>query len=127
MAKPPHEYLTPVHSSKSIISPKGALSTKFSSSKLIKESEICYDKSDKKFDPIKEVPESMYSSVNNSNQFNLKKWVIESNQSFTKDGYEQQEAEHIGEGELTSVYKTTSSDNASHVIFKVFKVLKLLF
>lgn len=39
------------------------------------------------------------------------------------DGYENQEAELIGEGPLTAVYKTMTGDNQSiPMAFKVFKV-----
>lgn len=39
------------------------------------------------------------------------------------DGYEQQEAELVGEGNLTSVYKTMQGVNSSSpMAFKVFKV-----
>ena len=121
---------SPSYSPKSIVSPKN-LSTKFSSSKLLKDGDLStFQKTKLKsgFDSIKEVPESCYSSINNSCHMGIKKCKRESLANTSKSGYEQQEAEFIGEGQLSTVYKTLSQDGTNTpIVFKAFKVCPYLF
>lgn len=53
---------------------------------------------------------------------------LHSNLKYFIEGYENQEAEIIGEGALTIAYKTMQgSDRSSPMVFKVFKVRLFLY
>lgn len=100
------------------------MSTKLSSSKLLKDSEFGLSSNKlNEFTPIKEEPESFTSEVETSFKLKADKWKSLPKNSSQKEGYEQQEAELIGEGELTTVYKSTSVEGSGNpVIFKAFKL-----
>ena len=66
---------------------KANLSTKFSSSKLLKDNDFAFSQKNLgKFEGIEEVPESSYNSSLNSNAFNWKNKKFNSRQSINKKG-----------------------------------------
>ena len=74
-----------------IESRKANLSTKFSSSKLLKENDFAFSQKNLgKFEGIEEVPESSYNSSINSNAFNWRNKRFNSGQSYNKKGKRQQ-------------------------------------
>jgi len=74
------------------------------------------------FKGIQELPEDSYNSSVDSSPVNKRGRKIDQNTKCEKEDMDSQEAEFIGEGSLTTVYKTMKKGERSFpMAFKVFK------